>query len=372
MIIKNGNVFLNDCAFSVQDIYIEGGVISSKAKGDVIDATGLYVIPGLIDIHIHGCVSADASSGSVDELRQMSEFLATRGVTGFCPATMTLPYDVLERAFCAADSFKRSQKSGAKLIGINMEGPFFSMSKKGAQNPEYIKAPDIGVFDRLWEISNGIISLADVAPETDGAIEYIKHASKFTTVSLAHTSATFDQAKAGLMAGATSVTHLFNAMTPFNHRDPGVPGAVFESDSCFAELICDCIHIHPAVIKTVFKTLSDKRVCAISDALPCAGLPEGDYISGGLEVHLKDGCARLHDGTLAGSASTLYDNFKRLVGIGIPLESAVRACTSTPARCVGVYDTLGSIGIGKAADVVLLDKDLNIKAVIINGEQVKI
>ena len=156
-------------------------------------------------------------------------------------------------------------------------------------------------------------------------------------------------------------------MTPFTHRDPGVVGAAFESNDCFAELICDCIHVHPAVIKTVFKVMGEDRVCAISDALPCAGLADGKYMSGGLEVYLKDGCARLLDGTLAGSASTLYMNFKKLIGIGIPMETVIKACSANPAKCIGVYDSIGSIETGKFADIVVLDKELNIKWVFING-----
>lgn len=367
MKITNGNVFVSNNKLEKCDIYIQNGVFCESANGDVIDADGCYVIPGFIDIHMHGAVGADASDGDIASLEKMSAFLAKNGVTGFCPTTMTLPIDTLEKAFCAANKYKKTQKGGSKLLGVNMEGPYFSMAKKGAQNPDYIKDPSISEFDKLWEMSEGIVCLADVAPELPGAIEYIENVSQKATVSIAHTSANYEEAKRALKAGASSATHLFNAMTTFNHRDPGVPGAVFESDSCFAELICDCIHIHPAVIKTVFKTMGDDRVCAISDALPCAGLPEGKYLSGGLEVYLKDGCARLEDGTLAGSASTLYMNFKKLIEIGIPFESAVKACTSNPARCIGLYDHIGSIDIGKSADIVILNKDLSIKKVIING-----
>lgn len=368
MKIKGGKVFVSNERFETRDIFIQDGRIAAVADGESIDASGLFVLPGFIDLHIHGCVSCDASNGEVWQFEQMSRFLADNGVTGFCPATMTLGTDTLEKAFCAADTYKKEQTRGAKLLGINMEGPYFSMAKKGAQNPAFIKNPDIAEFDRLFEKSNGIVKLADVAPELDGAIDYIRHVSKRTTVSLAHTSADYDTAKRAFEAGASSVTHLFNAMTPFTHRDPGVPGAVFESDSVFAELICDCIHVHPAVIKTVFKTIGDNRVCAISDGLSCTGLPEGQYQSGGLDVWLKDGCARLEDGTLAGSASTLYNNFKKLISIGIPMESAVKACSANPAKCIGMYDSIGSIDLGKSADIVMLDKDLNIKYVLINGK----
>ena len=371
MKIIKGNVFFDNNKFEKRDIYIENGIFceNESGGGDIFDAEGCYVLPGFIDIHIHGCTNADASSGDIGDFEKMSSFLATKGITGFCPTTMTLPIEQLEKAFIAADKFRQTQVSGSRLLGINMEGPYFSMAKKGAQNPEYIKNPTIEEFDRLWKSSNGVIALADVAPELPGAEKFIKHVSKLTTVSLAHTSADYSTAKAALEAGATNATHLFNAMTPFTHRDPGVPGAVFESDCCFAELICDCIHIHPAVIKTVFKILGDDRVCVISDNIPCAGLPEGKYTSGGLEVYLKDGCAKLADGTLAGSASLLNTNFKNVAKL-VSLESAIKACSANPAKNIGVYNKTGSISYGKFGDVVIIDKNLDIKSVFIAGKLV--
>jgi len=369
MIIKGGNVFYDNTRFETRDIYINDGVFANSGNGECINAEGMFVIPGLIDMHLHGSVGADASEGEISQFEKMSDFLASKGVTGFCPTTMTLPIDVLKRAFCAADTFKKTQTHGSKLIGIHMEGPYFSMEKRGAQNPDYIKNPSIDEFKMLWDASNGIVAVADVAPELENAPEYIEYVSTLTTVSIAHTSANYESAKLALQKGATSATRLFNAMTPFTHRDPGVPGAVFESDSCYAELICDCIHIHPAIIKTVFKTMGDNRVCVISDALPCAGLPEGKYISGGLEVYLKDGCARLENGTLAGSASTLFDNFKKVCNI-VGIDSAVKACSANPAKNLGIYDKVGSITLGKFADFLILDKDLNLKYVFINGKQV--
>ncbi len=372
MKIVNGAVFWNNEGFVKQDVCMEGNRFAEAASdSDVFDASGCYVVPGLIEIHMHGCCGADASNGTVEDMRTMSEFLGKNGVTGFCPATMTLPIDVLEKAFCAANEYKKTQTSGSRLHGINMEGPYFSMAKKGAQNPAYIKNPSIEEFDRLWNASEGIIRLADVAPELEGALEYIEHVSKLTTVSMAHTSATYDQAKAGIQAGATSCTHLFNGMPPLNHREPGVVGAAFESDSVYAELICDCIHIHPAVIKSVFKAMGDDRVCVISDALSCAGLPEGPYQSGGLDVYLKDGCARLADGTLAGSASTLFLNFQKIVRAGIPMERALKACAANPAKNIGVYDQVGSITPGKLADCLILDENLELKAVFMDGVQIR-
>lgn len=368
MKIINGTVFYKNSRFEKRDICISDGIICDSAEGEVFDASGCYVIPGLIDVHIHGCINADASSGDIEAFEKMSSFLAKKGVTSFCPATMTLPIDTLEKAFKSADLYKRTQKSGSRLIGINMEGPYFSMAKKGAQNPDYIKNPDADEFERLWDLSHGIVAIADVAPELPGALDYISKVSKLCAVSIAHTSADYSQTKAGLSAGAVSFTHLFNAMTPLNHREPGCIGAAFESDSCFTELICDCIHVHPAVIKTVFKAMGEDRVCAISDALPCAGLPEGKYLSGGLEVTLANGCARLEDGTLAGSASTLFDNFKKLANT-VSLESAIKACTSNPARLTGIYEKTGSVETGKNADIIILDKDFNLKAVYIGGKK---
>ena len=192
-----------------------------------------------------------------------------------------------------------------------------------------------------------------------------------TTVSIAHTTADYDTAVAAIKAGATSCTHLFNAMPNFTHRAPGVVGAVFENDEIFAELICDCIHIHPAVIKSVFKVIGDDRVCVVSDALSCTGLPEGQYELGGLEIFLKDNCARLESGTLAGSACTQFIDFQKIVRAGIKLESAVKACSANPAKNLGVYDKLGSLSEGKLADILVIDQNLELKAVFIGGKRVR-
>ncbi len=369
MKIINANVFYDNNCFEKRDLFVNNGIFCDTDDGDIFDADGCYVLPGFVDIHIHGCVNADASAGDIDAFKKMGDFLAKDGITSFCPTTMTLDIHSLEKAFVSADCYKKEQTGGSRLIGINMEGPYFSAAKKGAQNPKFIKNPDYNEFKYLWDRSNGIITIADVAPELDGAVEYIEKVSKLCAVSIAHTSADYYEAKRGLDAGATGITHLFNAMTPLNHRDPGVVGAAFESDSCFTELICDCIHIHPAVIKTVFKTVGADRVCAISDALPCTGLPEGNYISGGLEVTLKDGCARISDGTLAGSASTLLSGFKKLIEIGIPIEDAVKACSATPAKHIGMYNKIGSITTGKYADFIIMDKNLKLKAVFIGGKR---
>ena len=373
MKIKNGKVFYDNLGFEDRDLTITGETITFEevADDEIFDAEGCYVVPGFIELHMHGAYGADASNGELEDFKTMSEFLGKNGVTGFCPTTMTLPIDVLEKAMCAANTYRKTQTTGSRLLGVNMEGPFFSMEKRGAQNPAYIQSPDIEAFDRLWEASEGCIALADVAPELPGAMEYIEHVSKKTTVSIAHTTADYDTAVAAIKAGATSCTHLFNAMPNFTHRAPGVVGAVFENDEIFAELICDCIHIHPAVIKSVFKAIGDDRVCVVSDALSCTGLPEGQYELGGLEIFLKDNCARLESGTLAGSACTQFIDFQKIVRAGIKLESAVKACSANPAKNLGVYDKLGSLSEGKLADILVIDQDLELKAVFIGGKRVR-
>ena len=374
MKITNGNVFLDNRGFEQKDLTFAGDRITfaDTDDKDVFDAEGMYVLPGFVEMHMHGCCGADASNGELEDFATMSDFLGKNGVTSFCPTTMTLPIPTLEKAFCAANEYRKKQTSGSRLIGCNMEGPFFSMAKKGAQNPAYIKDPSIEAFDRLWDASEGCIAVADLAPELPGAMEYIEHVSKKTTVSIAHTMSDYDTAVKAIESGVTSCTHLFNAMPPYTHRAPGVVGAVFESDTMFAELICDCIHIHPAVIKAVFKVMGDDRVCVISDALPCTGLEEGQkYQLGGLDIYLKGNCARLEDGTLAGSACTQFMDFQKIVRAGVPLESAVKACTANPARNLGIYDRLGSLTEGKLADVIVLDKDLELKAVFIGGKRVR-
>ena len=373
MKFKNANVFLEDEGFVRVGFAVENGVFSEIRRGegpeDGMDLQGQYVIPGLIDIHTHGNSGADFSDGDYDGLKKMARYLAENGVTGFAPASMTLPYEVLETAYFTAKRLRDEKPEGcAALLGINMEGPFFSEKKKGAQNGAYLRNPDWEAFRHLYEVSDGLIRIADLAPELPGAVEFTKKAKDLCTVSIAHTDATYEEAKAVLDAGATHLTHLYNAMPGIHHRKPGVIGAGSEKDGVVAELICDGLHIHPSAVRMAFK-LFPGRICLISDALRCTGMPDGQYPFGGQMLTLKNGEARMPDGALAGSTATLYQCMCNAVAFGIPVETAINASTIIPAGEVGCGDKLGSIAPGKLADFIICDENLNRKAIYMEGEQ---
>ena len=371
MLFKNANLFL-DGQFRHGSFRVEDGrfaeILTEVPAEDGVDLHGQYVIPGLVDVHTHGNSGADFSDGDYDGLVRMARYLAANGVTSFAPASMTLPYDVLETAYKTAVRLRNEQPSGcARLMGIQMEGPFFSEKKKGAQNGAYLRDPDFDAFKRLYEVSEGLIRIADVAAELPGAVDFTMQASKLCTVSIAHTDCTYDEAAAVFDAGARHLTHLYNAMPGIHHRHPGPIGAGSERENVVAELICDGHHVHPSAVRMAFK-LFPGRICLISDALRCCGMPDGQYTLGGQDVWLQGGAAHLADGTLAGSATNLYGCMQKAVEFGIPKEQAILSATLIPAQEIGREDEIGSIAPGKLADFVVCDDRLNRKAVWLGGK----
>ena len=373
MFYKNARIFCSDFqfrtgAFEVVDGKF-GAILPGDFEGEAIDLKGATVIPGLIDVHNHGNSGADFSDGDYEGLKRMAAYLAKNGITGFAPASMTLPYEVLEKAFATAVRITEEQPDGcARLMGIQMEGPFFSEKKKGAQNGAYLKDPDFQTFKKLYDGCNGLIRIADVAPELPGAVEFTREAAKLCTVSIAHTDASYEEADAVLSAGATHLTHLYNAMPPIHHRKPGVIGAASECENVIAELICDGQHVHESSVRMAFK-LFPSRICLVSDALRCCGMPDGQYELGGQEVFMKNGLAKLADGTIAGAATNLYDGMCNAVKFGIPVEQAILSATMIPARQLGRAEEIGSIEPGKLADFVVCGEDLQRKAVYLGGEK---
>ena len=374
MLYKNANIFDTERGFFKGSLRVEDGRFADIKEGAEDapgqDLEGAYVIPGLVDIHNHGNSGADFSDGDYDGLVKMAGFLAKNGVTSFAPASMTLPYETLSEAFSTAVRIREEQPSNcARLMGIHMEGPYFSEKKKGAQNGAYLKKPDYEGFYKLWEGCGGLIKIVDVAPELEGAEEFAQKASKLCTVSAAHTDADYEEASAVFDAGCTHLTHLFNAMPPIHHRKPGTIGAASERAYVTAELICDGLHVHPSSVRMAFR-LFEGRICLISDALRCCGMPDGKYTLGGQDVYLKGGIARLEDGTIAGSASTLYDCMLNAVKFGIDRTEAIRSATLIPAREIGAENEIGSISRGKLADFVICDEKLKPSAVFIGGLQI--
>ena len=372
MLFKNAMIFQGR-AFVHGSFSVENGrfaqVLDSVPQEAGIDLEGAYVIPGLVDIHNHGNSGADFSDGDLQGLQTMAAYLASNGVTSFAPASMTLPYDVLARAFDTARQLYTQRPAGcARLMGIQMEGPFFSEKKKGAQNGAYLKAPDFEAFRQLYEGCGGLIRIVDLAPELPGAVEFTRQAAKLCTVSVAHTDADYQQALAVFQAGATHLTHLYNAMPSIHHRKPGPIGAASECSQVIAELICDGQHVHPSSVRMAFRLFPD-RICLVSDALRCCGMPDGEYELGGQQVFLSGGIARLSDGTIAGSATNLYECMRNAVAFGIPVDQAIRSATILPARQLGREAEIGSIEPGKLADFVICTADLQRKAVYLGGEQ---
>ncbi len=376
MIIKNASVYTEEGRFLPKDIYIEGGkFVGSKEKvtdSTEIDGTGCYAIPGLTDIHFHGCVGHDFCDGTREAIDAMAAYEASVGVTSIVPATMTLGEDTLLAVCKAAKSYQEEgpKEKRARLCGINMEGPFVAHCKKGAQNGAYICKPDIAMFDRLNGASGNMVKLIAIAPEEEGAMEFIEKKHGEVVISFAHTAADFDTAAEAFGKGASHVTHLYNAMNPYTHRAPGLVGAAVDSPWAEAELICDGVHIHPAAVRTTLKMFGDGRVIFISDSMMATGLEDGDYSLGGQAVKVVGNLATLADGTIAGSATNLMDCMRTAVlKMGVPLETAVKCAAVNSAKSVGIYHEFGSITPGKCANVVLLQKDgLSVKQVVLEGK----
>ena len=373
MIIKNVQKFTENKTFEEGTIYIDNGLFVDNLTSEgeeVIDGEGCYAIPGLVDVHFHGCVGYDFCDGTQEAIANIAEYQAKHGITTIVPATMTLSEEELMNIMKNAAAYQN--KHGATLAGINMEGPFICEAKKGAQAATHIQKPNIALFRKLQETANGLIKLVDIAPEEEGAMEFIEELKDEVNISFAHTTAGYDVAKQGYDKGACHATHLYNAMTSFSHREPGIVGAALESEHVRVELICDGIHIHPAVVRATFEMFGDERIVLISDSMRATGLTDGEYTLGGQAVKVVGKLATLvSDGAIAGSATNLMDCVRTAVlEMGIPLESAIACATMNPAKSVGIYDKYGSIEAGKVGNVVLLNKDLSLKAVIINGKLV--
>ena len=372
MLLIHANYLDEDFQLVQGDIEIQEGRILRVGKdlprGEedlAVDCEGSYtIVPGFVDVHIHGCGGADTCDGTREALETMARFLLQRGVTSFCPTTMTTGRETIERALLAAkDMMDHPMEDGARVVGVNMEGPFIAKEKKGAQKEEDILSPDFELFRHFYDLSGGIVRLVDIAPEQPGGYAFAEKASQLCTVSIAHTTAGYDQAKEAFDAGITHATHLFNAMSGLHHRKPGVVGAVFDDERVNAELICDGHHLHPAVLRTAFRLLGNRAV-VVSDSMRANGMAEGESFDlGGQMVTVRGGLATLEDGTIAGSVTNLHQEVKNLVSYGVPFEQAVKAATLIPAKAIGLEGEIGSIEPGKRADLVVLDKDLEIVAV---------
>ncbi len=339
----------------IKSLYIENGIITDIADG--VDAAGVdmggkRVFAGLIDVHTHGCIGYDTMDA---DFEKMCIYYAKHGTTSFLPTTMTMDFESLKRVTDARTDFK-----GAKILGIHLEGPYISPKYKGAQNAAYIRTPSVEEFN---EFNN--VAMITVAPEVEHSSEFIKAVSDKCIVSIGHTDCDYETAIHAIECGAKCLTHTFNAMPPLSHRNPGPIGAGFEKH-IYAQIICDGFHISKAVILAAYRLFGPDRLTLISDSIRPAGLPDGIYESGGLQVHLVDGAARLEDGTIAGSCATLLDCVKKAIEFGIPENDAFRMASQTPAEMLGVNK--GVVAVGKDADLIILDDNLDVVAVTVGGE----
>lgn len=381
MRVLRGMVYTDKMCFEPSEITVEGERIE---KVEQVEAGTLsekeaqtYILPGLVDIHFHGCAGYDFCDGTVEAVRAIASYEMTHGTTTICPATMTLSEEQL-MGICAAGAEAAETETLPEgipvkdvLRGIYLEGPFISEEKKGAQNPAYIRTPDRQMLEGLQQAAKGMIRMVAIAPETEGAMDCIRDCQGAFRFSIAHTCADYEIAKEAMEAGAHHVTHLYNAMPPFTHRKPGVIGAAAENEDTRVELICDGIHIHPCVVKSTFKLFGAKRMVLVSDSMMATGMEDGEYALGGQPVTVKGNRALLKDGTIAGSATNLFGCMRTAIQMGVPKEEAVRAATRNPAEAVGLEEECGMLCPGRRADILIADSDFSLLEVIKSGRTVK-
>ncbi len=345
----------------------------------IVDRMGCWVAPGLVDTHIHGFMGHDVMDLDPEGVVATSRGLARHGTTSWLATTLTAGIDTTEQACASVRAAHRMQQEapdfvGAKIQGIFLEGPFFTAEHKGAQNPRYLIDPEYAILQRWQEAAGGLIVKSALAPERAGSSEYITAATAAgVRCAIGHSSATYGQAAAAILAGAKIVVHTFNGMADMAHRDPGIVGCAMTSQGVYAELICDGKHVDPVVCETLIRAKGWEHVMLITDCLSCGGLPDGDYKIGELPIALRDGAAFLKEGgNFAGSTLTLSRAVQNVASWGIvTAEQAIRMATEVPARSLGMGDRCGAILPGRAADLAVFDAELNLVETYVDGNKVK-
>lgn len=335
----------------------------------VIDGKGNFLVPGFVDIHNHGNMGFDIMDSTEDAIDNIGKFHLQNGVTSYLGTVITSSYENMSNAIRNLANYKNKNEL-SQLIGIHLEGPFFSLDKKGAQPGKYIKKPNMEDIREILNISNGGLKMVSIAPETFGALDIISYLkSKDVAVALAHSNASFEETQIGINYGATVATHLYNGMREFNHREPGIIGAALLDERVYCEIIYDRIHLHDAAVKIAVRMKGADKIVLVSDSMMAAGLSDGDYELGGQKVIVKNSTARLETGSLAGSTLNLRDAVYNMIHyLDIPIKDAIRMASLSPAKAIGINSHKGSIEIGKDADMILIDKDINVLGTMVMGE----
>jgi N-acetylglucosamine-6-phosphate deacetylase len=376
-IIKNVRIILKDQIISDNQLFIRDGKITAITRENfdvddcsVIDGKDLYLSPGFIDIHNHGNSGFDAMDAMLDALKAISRFHMKNGVTGFLATTMTASYNATIRAIeNAVEYSSKGDTHSSQMLGLYLEGPYFSVKKKGAQTEKFITGIHLDELKDYVDCGKGLVKIVALAPELERSKEAITFLVKNgITVSAGHSYATYEETMIGIENGISEVTHMFNGMRSFDHREPGIVGACLLDDRVTCEMICDGIHLHPAAMRIIMRMKGNGKVALISDSIRANGKPDGEYGNDGLTVTVKNNEVRLPDGTLAGSTLSLNHAVRNLIKMtGVDLPTAIRMASLNPAKQIGLSETKGSIEIGKDADLILFDEGFNIKRTIIKG-----
>ncbi len=330
-----------------------------------------HLIPGMIDVHMHGAAGADFMDATPKALATISKALPQEGITSFVPATMTVEPPGIETALRNANTYcSQAHTTGAEILGINLEGPFVAPIKAGAHNAEYSQEPNIKAIKRWQELAPDLIKLVTIAPELPGSQKVIEYLTKNNIVaSIGHSNATYAEAEAAIAAGAKHATHLFNAMHAIHHREPGIAIAALLNPQIVVEVIADGVHLHPAMLQLVMKLKGPTGIVLVTDSVRAKHLGDGSYNLGGQKVIVKKGVARLEDGTLAGCTLSMDQALRNIIKFtDCSLADAVHMATTNPAKQIGVFDTKGSIAVGKDADLVVLDEKLHVRMTIVKGK----
>ncbi len=367
MLIKNALVYTKEYQFAKKDVLVKDGKIAEVAEnlthdGEVFDAQGAYLVPGFINIHVHGALGYDFMDADQQKLEDVSSFFLKDGVTSYLATTVTASYDETITVVKSIAQHMQEKQSGTNVIGINVEGPYLNMKFKGAHEPQLLSTPETFSIDGIMEAADGQVKLITLAPEVEGALEFVKAYKDKFKISLGHGGDDYEKCVAAFDAGATQVTHLFNTMPPIHHRNKGLIHAAFEAGA-YAELICDGVHVDKSVVLMAIKMFGTDKVCVITDGILPTGLPDGRYFFAGAPCNVVDGLAKQDDGVICGGTSTMLQCVQNLVSWGISLEDAIRMATANPADAIGVSDTKGRIDVGLDADLVLLDSALQVKKV---------